>query len=191
METGADDYLTKPFHTEELVVRVKNLLKQRKRLRERFSQAFTLPPTVIASMAAEDVSSVATPFIKVTNDPTLTIPAIDEKFLQRVISIIETHLSDSELDVGFFEKEMGLSRIQLFRKIKAITDQTPGDFIRNFRLKKAAALLSQGQGNVSEVAYQVGFTHLLYFTRCFRKVYGMTPSEYMARQPVDPHHQGQ
>jgi DNA-binding response OmpR family regulator len=172
LENGADDYLTKPFITEELIARVKNLLTQRKKLRERFSQAFALPPPVPIIPAPTETP--APPRIK----------SADEKFLQKLTGIIEANLSDPELNVEFIEQEIGMSRVQLYRKIHALTDQTPGEFIRNFRLKKAAELLSQKQGNVSQIAYQVGFTNLSYFTRTFREVYRVTPSQY-ADQPKE------
>ncbi|MES2730976.1 MAG: two-component regulator propeller domain-containing protein [Bacteroidota bacterium] len=172
LETGADDYITKPFHTEELFIRAKNLIAQRQSLRERWSKDFALAPlTVVAS---------------VEPTPARTVNAVDEKFLQRVIGVVESNISDPEFTIDLLGKEVGMSHANLYRKLKALTDQSPGEFLRYYRLQKAAQLLTQGSGNVSEVAYQVGFTHLSYFTKAFRQVYGLAPSEYAAAQQSLP-----
>lgn len=154
LETGADDYLTKPFKMEELKVRVKNLLESRMKLRERFSKQINLNPQEI------------------------TVTSTDERFLQRALSILETNMANAEFDVEAFSKEIGLSRTHLHRKLTALTGQAPNEFIRTVRLKRAASLLQQHQGNNSEIAYAVGFSTLNYFTKCFKDFYGVTPSEY-------------
>ena len=154
LEGGADDYLTKPFYPFELRARVKNLVEQRRKLRERFSRELVLQPKQIAVTSA------------------------DEKFLQRALDTLEKHLSDSDFTVERFGEEMNMGRVQLHRKLKALTEQAPRDFIRVFRLKRAAQLLEQKWGNVAEVAYAVGFDNLPYFTQCFRQTFGQTPSRY-------------
>ncbi|MCI0695270.1 response regulator [candidate division KSB1 bacterium] len=159
LETGADDYLTKPFNAHELRVRIKNLLEQRRKLRERFSREVTLQPRDIA------------------------ITTADELFLQRVMAIVDKHLSDSDFNVEAFAQEFRMSRVQLHRKIKALTDQSPGDFIRALRLRAAAKLLAQGKHTVTEVAYEAGFNNLSYFAKCFREQFGVLPSEYTADHP--------
>ncbi|QHT71800.1 tetratricopeptide repeat protein [Rhodocytophaga rosea] len=156
LETGADDYLAKPFSLRELKVRVNNLLKQRKQLRQRFSRQMQLQPRDIA------------------------ITSADETFLIKALSIIEKHLSDDAFTVEILAEKIALSRVQLHRKLKALTDQSANEFIRTIRLKRAASLLEQGYGNVSEVMYQVGFTNVSYFAGIFRKMYGVNPSEYPA-----------
>jgi signal transduction histidine kinase/ligand-binding sensor domain-containing protein/CheY-like chemotaxis protein/AraC-like DNA-binding protein len=156
LETGADDYLTKPFSGTELQVRVNNLIELRKRLRERFSREVTLQPADIA------------------------ITSADEKFLERVMAIVEANYMEPDFAPEDFEKEAGLSRTQFYRKLKALTDQAPGEFLRNFRLQKAVMLLTGGHGNISDVAYSVGFNSLAYFTRCFKDLYGKSPSQYVA-----------
>ncbi|MDQ3534289.1 MAG: ATP-binding protein, partial [Bacteroidota bacterium] len=156
LETGADDYLIKPFESTELLVRIKNLIDSRRKLREIFSREITLGPTSI------------------------TINSVDEQFLQRIMKIIEEHMEDTSFDVEIFSREAGLSKIQLHRKLKALTNESPGDFIRIMRLKRAADLLSQNAGTIAEVAYKVGFQEPSYFTRCFHKQFGKTPSEFMA-----------
>ncbi len=154
LETGADDYLTKPFQLAELQVRIKNLLSQRRTLRERFSKQITLNPQEIA------------------------VTSTDERFLQKMLAIMEAQMANTNFDVEMFGKEIGLSRTHLHCKLTALTGQAPNEFIRQVRLKRAAQLLEHQQGNVSEVAYQVGFSSLNYFTKCFRDFYGQPPSQY-------------
>ena len=154
-ETGADDYITKPFNMKELLTRINNLINQRKKLRERFSREVTLQPKDIA------------------------ITSADEKFLNRTIEIIERNMGDGEFDVAALRKEIDLSHMQLFRKLKALTDQAPEDFIRTIRLKRAAQLMEKKFGNIAEITYEVGFNNLSYFAKCFKEMYGMSPSEYM------------
>ena len=153
-EKGADDYFSKPFNMQELFVRIKNLIEQRKMLREQFSRNVRLQP--------KDIS----------------ISSEDEKFLSKIISIIEEHLNNFDFDVSKLTDKMALSRVQLFRKLKALTDQSPSEFIRTVRLKRAAQLLDKGFGNIAEVTYQVGFNNLSYFAKCFRELFGTSPSDY-------------
>ncbi len=157
LETGADAYVTKPFNIKELRVRVKNLIEQRKKLRERFSKDIKLEPKDIA------------------------ITSADESFLIRTMEIIENHMEDSEFEVRDFQDEIGMSRMQLFRKIKALTDNTPSEFIRNLRLKRAAQLMEQNYGNIAQITYKVGFNNLSYFAKCFKELFEMSPSEYLKK----------
>jgi CheY-like chemotaxis protein len=154
LETGADDYLTKPFDPRELRVRVRNLIEGRQKLREQFGRQVTLEPKAIA------------------------ITSADEKFVARAIEAVEQHLGDPDFSVERFEEAMTMSKLQLYRKLKALTDQSPGEFIRNLRLKRAAALLAARSGSVAEITYEVGFNNLSYFAKCFRAAYGVSPSEY-------------
>jgi DNA-binding response OmpR family regulator len=152
--TGADDYLTKPFHGRELAVRATNLIEERKRLREHFGRQVLLQPAPPKFQSA------------------------DEVFLERVIKAVEVHLADPDFDVEGLGQEVGLSRVQLYRKLYALTGQSPSDCIRTLRLRRGAELLAQKAGNVSEVAYRVGFKEASYFSRCFSQAYGCSPSEY-------------
>lgn len=151
---GADDYLAKPFHPVELQTRVKNLLTQRRRLRDRFSRELRLQPTNVVVSSAE------------------------EQFLQRAIGVVEAHLGDSAFDVEQLSAALSLSRMQLHRKLKALTNQSATEFVRQLRLQRAADLLRQRSATVSEVAFGVGFESLSYFTKAFRDQFGTVPSEF-------------
>ena len=158
LQTGADDYVPKPFHMTELKVRVANLIESRKKLRDRFSREVTLEPKDI------------------------TITSVDEKFLKKAIEVVENHISDENFDLPELRKKMNMSRSTLFRKLYALTSQSPTEFIRIVRLKRAASLLKQHFGNVSEVALEVGFTNPSYFTKCFKKMYSVSPVDYMKEE---------
>ena len=156
LETGADDYVFKPFDSNELEVRVKNLIQSRRLLAERFSQSRKL----------------------VLEPSEITITPLDEIFMQKVLACIEANIADSAFRVEDLSKELGMSRMPLYKKIKALTGQTAVEFVRNIRLKRAAQLLKQQQLNVAEITYEVGFTDLQYFRTCFKKEFGVSPSEY-------------
>jgi DNA-binding response OmpR family regulator len=154
LETGADANMTKPFNLTELKVQINNLIDQRKKLRERFASSSEAGPSDIA------------------------VISVDEKFLKKAIEIIEENLGDYEFDVTAMTDQMSMSRMQLFRKLKALTNQTPSEFLRTIRLKHAAQLIKKKFGNVAEITYEVGFNNLSYFAKCFRELYGVSPSEY-------------
>ena len=154
METGADDYLTKPFNPTLLKLRVKNLITSRKRLREKFSQNLALEPHEIA----------------------ITSP--DQSLLRRAIDAVEKHMDDAEFDVSMLAKEIGISRPVLYRKLPSITDNTPNEFIRIIRLKRAAQILTKVDISISDVCYQTGFKTPKYFSKCFRDFFGILPSQY-------------
>jgi DNA-binding response OmpR family regulator len=156
LETGADDFITKPFDGEELIIRVNNLVTQRARLKERFRKEFE----------------------QSTDMPSTARLSMDQQFLQKAIDIIEKHLSDPDFTVRLFSEEMALSRVQLHRKLTAIVDHNATDFIRIYRLNKAAVMIKQKTGTIAEIAYDVGFSSPSYFTECFKKQYGVSPSEY-------------
>ncbi len=154
LETGADAYLTKPYNIQELKVHLNNLIQQRKNLRKKFAGD--------SDLALKDI----------------TVTSVDEKFLKKIIEITEENLWNCEFDVASMTEEMGMSRMQLFRKLKALTDQTPSEFIRTIRLKRAAQLIKKNYGNVAEITYEVGFNNLSYFAKCFKELFGVSPSEY-------------
>jgi len=151
--TKADDYITKPFILRELLLRIENLIESRKLLREKYKNEGILKPKEIA-----------------TN-------SIDEIFLKKLVELVEENMSDENFGVEQLGDEIGMSRSQLHRKLKALLDQSPNQFIRSFRLHRAHDLLKQQSATASEIAYQVGFSSPSYFTKCFHEQFGYTPSD--------------
>jgi signal transduction histidine kinase/DNA-binding response OmpR family regulator len=157
LSQGADDYITKPFDLDILQAKVENILSVRQSLKQKYSGEMMLKPRNVM----------------------LSSP--DEKFLQKAIDVVEKNISDSDLDIDLFTSEIGVSRMQLYRKLHALTEMTVKEFVRNIRLKRAAQMLIQKKMNVSEVAYAVGFKYLSHFRKCFRQEFNMSASEYIAR----------
>ncbi|KAA3655095.1 MAG: response regulator [Calditrichaeota bacterium] len=156
LEIGADDYLTKPFDTLELHIRVKNLIAQRRRLRELFTRNILIQPSQI------------------------TATSIDEEFLQRAMDIVEKYIADSTFQIEQFCREISMSQSTLNRKLHALTGSSANGFIRSMRLKRASQLLQQKSATIVEIAYQVGFNNPSYFAQCFREQFGVAPSDYSA-----------
>jgi signal transduction histidine kinase/ligand-binding sensor domain-containing protein/DNA-binding response OmpR family regulator len=154
LETGADDYITKPFNTKILTLKVRNLIRLKKNLSQRFGNKKFLSPKDIA-----------------TN-------SVDEQFLSKIIDIINGNMHDSGFKVEDFGRELGMSRMQLYRKLKSLTGLSPNEFIRNQRIQRAAQLLVQKEMTVAEVTYEVGFSDLKYFRKCFKEYFNVNPSEY-------------
>ena len=109
----------------------------------------------------------------------------DERFLQKAIELVEKNIDDPDLDIERFSSEIGVSRMQLYRKLNALTEMTVKEFVKNIRLKRAAQLLIQKKMNLSEVAYAVGFRDLSHFRKCFRQEFGMSSSEYIEKNKVE------
>ncbi len=160
LETGADDFITKPFDGDELQVRVKNLIEQRKRLSLRMEQEIQKSQNFM-SLNFKDSS----------------ITSMDEQFLKKLMQNINDHYSDPEFSASVLSLKIGLSRVQLHRKIKALIGQTTGDLIRSFRLTRAAELIKKKSATVAEIAYDVGFNSPSYFTQCFKLYFGKPPTE--------------
>jgi DNA-binding response OmpR family regulator/two-component sensor histidine kinase len=154
LETGADAYLTKPFNTEILKTTVHNLQETRDKLQERFSQEVVLLPKDIATNST------------------------DERFLTNLQEVMDKSLIESDFNTEAFAEAVGMSRMQLHRKLKALTGLSATEFIRGQRLKLAAQMLKKSDINVSQVGYAVGFNNHSYFTKCFKEKYGISPSEY-------------
>lgn len=154
-EVGADDYITKPFNGKLLKSRVKNILKNRSLIQQRFKQD---PKIEIAEVTSN---------------------VIDQKVLTQAQQIIEDNIDNSEFDVTLFAKEMNMGRTKLYSKLKGIVGQTPNEFIVTIRLQRASEmLLKYPEMNVSEIAYAVGFATPRYFSRCFRQHFGVSPTQY-------------
>ena len=154
-ESGIDDYLAKPFNAKELQIRVRNLIDQRTKLKQRFKQN-------IQSGFAD-----------------LNLKSADQKFLEKALNIVNLNFSNPEFNIQTFSTEMFLSRTHLFKKLKSITGQNPTEFIRNIRLERAAELLKANSDTISQIAFSVGFNNMSYFTKCFKEKYGRTPSEFL------------
>ena len=155
-ECGADSYVSKPFNSQLLLTRIKNLIANSQRLKQLFSEGHTA--------SKESVSE------------------IEKDFIDRFRSLLENNLSNSELSVEDLGEQMGLSRVQLYRKIKALTNYSPVELLRITRLKKASALLSTTDKTISEVTYEVGFTSPSYFTKCYKEYFGESPSDFLKRK---------
>lgn len=154
LRIGADDYITKPFHPEELALRVRNTIQARQEARDKFARVLNLDPKEIS------------------------ITSADEHFLEAALQTVEQHMSNYDFNVIQFASELAVSRPLLFTKLKALTGQTPNNFVKTIRLKRAAQLLKTQKLNVSEVAYQVGFKDPKYFRKCFREQFDEVPSVF-------------
>lgn len=155
LKLGADDYITKPFNVNILISRCNNLVNSRRVLQEKFSKQ----PQMSAQMLA-------------TNP-------MDKKMLDQATTIIEKYLDDPEFNVAVFAREMGLARTNLFAKLKAITGQTPNDFIQTIRLHHGALMLRNNpELNVTEISDKIGFSSSRYFSKCFKEIYHVSPLTY-------------
>lgn len=159
--SGADEFIQKPFHIEELKLRIVRLLEERARLRNAFTQELRSP-------AASDLKIGKT-------------ESMDDVFMRKFMALIEESYPDSDFSIEKASDMLGLSRVHLYRKVKELTGVTPTDFLRNYRLKRAAALLREKGRNVNEVAYATGFSSPPYFSKCFKAAYTVTPTEYQEK----------
>ena len=154
---GADDYLAKPFHVTELLLRIRNQLEHKKRLQDRLRAELTQSPQAVA--AAADSAP---------NDP----------FMEQLYELLDHNLDNSEFVVDDLLNPLGMSRMVLYRKLTALTGMAPAELVRLYRLKRAAHFLSQGVG-VAETAYKVGYQTPSHFAKVFREQYQMTPSQFV------------
>ena len=159
-ESGADAYITKPFSPELLLARIDNLLHSRHQLKDLWG-----------------MKPITEPSVTPPQDSSVTTTPIEDAFISRFKKIVEERLSDSNLSVEDLAADMGLSRVQLYRKVKALTGSTPVDLLRKARLAQAQKLLQETTLSVSEIAYQVGFASPSYFTKCYKDEFGTVPGE--------------
>jgi DNA-binding response OmpR family regulator len=152
LELGADDFITKPFEAKELQLRIQNMLEQRKRMSDRFTRELYIQPDEI------------------------TVTSCDEQFLNKLIGLVQEHMDDAELNVEKLAREIGISHTHLVRKLEALINMTPVAFVRLLRLRRAKELLAKDFGNVSQVAFEVGFNSVSYFSKCYTRQFGVPPS---------------
>ncbi|MCP5050995.1 MAG: response regulator, partial [bacterium] len=158
LETGADDYITKPFNTQILLTRIGNLIGLRRQLQETIRREMMLRPTEIA------------------------VSSIDREFMKELKEALEKNIPDMEFGVDQLAEHLYMSRATLNRKIKALTGESTNQFIQSYRLKRAAQLLKANFGNVTEVAFEVGFSSSNYFTRCFKEKFHQLPHTFQASE---------
>ncbi len=154
LESGADDYIAKPFNMSELKARVTTLIRSRRQARSQFSREIVVQPAGI------------------------TIQPEEEVFLKRVLAVVEDHLGDSGFGVGAMADAVGLSRRQFERRLTQAAGETPAELLRRMRLERARQLLDARSGTIAEVAYAVGFRSPAHFSKAFRKAFGLSPSAF-------------
>ena len=157
LETGADDYISKPFNMDVLVAKIAGIIENRRKLKKKF-------------LSLEEVTPSE-----------LTSSKLDEKFLSKINELIEIHYTDPMFDVDTFASKMFVSRSQLYKKLKAITGLSTNDYLTVFRLKKSVELLKKGDLQINEIAYNTGFNDPKYFSRVFKKYYNCSPSEFVMK----------
>ena len=162
LKTGADAYIEKPFAMPYLLVQIENLLESRIRLRQNFANS----PYIATSTMAQNKA--------------------DEDFLNKMTDIIKQNIENENFNVDNLAEEMCMSRTSLHRKVKGMTDMTPGDFIRIIRLKRAAELLSEGNYQVSEICMLIGIRSLSYFSKIFQKQFGILPKDFIKSRGALP-----
>lgn len=160
LETGADDYITKPFNTKILCARIKNLIELRRHLQQVLDRDMMGRPVKIP------------------------VSKIDKEFIARLKEVIKKNIADPDFNIEQLCEKMAMSQPTLYRKIQALSGESPTDFIRSYRLKRGARLLEEKFGSVLEVAFEVGFSSAAYFTKCFKKKYNCLPSQYHQESKV-------
>ena len=153
-ETGADDYIMKPFDAAELKVRIRNLIETRRKLQEKFSSDDYVIPKELS--------------------------AVDKTFLNKVLKVINEHLSEEDFSIELLSKESAMSKEQIYKKLKALTGKSPSLFLRSIRLTRAKKMIKENKNTISEISYLVGFSSPAYFTKCFKEEFGNSPSDLLS-----------
>jgi YesN/AraC family two-component response regulator len=154
LKSTADVFLTKPFKNDILIATINQLILERKKLQQRYSQELVLRPLDIK------------------------INSLDEKFIAKLQQILEKEMANPDFSSTDFALEIGMSRMQLHRKLKSLLGVSSTEFLRNERLKAASNIIKNGTENISDVAYAVGFNNISYFSKCFKEMFGCSPTEY-------------
>ena len=154
-EVGADSYMSKPFNFDMLMVRIEKLIEQQEKRKQEFRKNIEVNPSAI------------------------TITSVDEQLIQKSLEYLEKNMDNPEYGVEELSRNLGMARMSLYRKLQSITGDTPTDFIRSIRLKRAAQLLQGSQLPIVEVANRVGFSSPSYFSKCFKEMFGMLPKQYV------------
>lgn len=154
LKSGADDYISKPFNIDVLYIKMRNLIESRKKMQSMLKEPIPIEPSRI------------------------TVNNIDEELIRKALEYTEANISNPDFSVEELSKELGMSRVHLYKKLLSLTGKTPIEFIRLVRLKRAAQLLKESKMNVSEIAYEVGFNHPKYFRKYFKEEFGVLPSQF-------------
>lgn len=161
IDYGADSYIAKPFNSKHLQIRVRKLIENRRKIRKHYQENVDMNPEQLQGMSG-----------------------MDKQFLSKTKSIIKAHLHEESLSVEMLGKELGMSRVHLYRKMKHLTGMTVSEFIREMRLMKALELLRESKLSIAEVAYQTGFSNPSYFTKCFKERFRQSPSQFLTNDLV-------
>ena len=161
MQTGADDYITKPFDVALLLIRIENILKNRQLIRDRFIR--------LTENKLEEGTY--------TNKR-------DQEFVQKAIAFVEKNITNPNLSKQYFAQEMFVSQTVLYQKLKMLTDQSPSEFIKVIKLRNAVKILNERNYCINEIAALAGFSDSKYFSTCFKKFFGKSPSRYLDEQEV-------
>jgi len=165
LELGVDDYITKPFSASYLIAKIWNIIRQRKRIQALYYSE------LIQNKEESNIDSEEQEELR-------SLPQADKDLLNGIVCFINKHLDHPDLSVDTLVEEAGISRSALFKKIKTLIGISPMELIKNIRLKKAAELIEEGSDNFTQVAYKVGFKDSQHFSKCFKQIYGVTPTEY-------------
>lgn len=166
LKIGVEAYISKPFNMEKLKIHLENILKQRTELNERFRKQILLEPEKV------------------------TVTSTDEVFLSKAMALVEEHMADPDFNVENMVQGIGMSRSKLYLKLKALTGQSTSEFIRTIRLKRAVQLLESSDLTVKEIMYMTGFNTASYFSKCFKKQFGVSPSDFVSKSNSYPIEKG-